>query len=476
MPRLKLEYTFSHTPIQRLLNRFRSSRGTYRIPDFKEESCSVQTPLPDKGLVSAPPEIKNQGVRLLQLPPELIVLVMLFLPHSSLYMARQTCSALRNLADDLKFQTFRTDILRSGEEHSCVTKAQFGELREIQRILLRRSLCTPCGRLFDSGELESRLMELWLPRHCTGCHQEHPTLLFPQSQRPTYKCVGLLGKLAVCKHLSISGKFKPYIGRKTTVNCTDPEHVIIGRKKSGDLPTFQKYRAGISVDSKYCRDTSEVFRTFPLAKLNPQQFPELEALKSHLMKRIRQLEPGSLCLHASNQLDSIVSCLVSDDCPLSKYPNNPNKLPVCHAHDLKYQRRLECPGHQYRCRYCDTQYLWVLEGDYVALQVQMRIRSISADSMDWLSNLTFDSEDHPIFNSYTEGILWCSDPSCGTNCGYRWLKMVEIFKRSTLNRGHLSVNLFDREPEFMVRFPLSLEYQTFETSSWEHGLTRLDYL
>ncbi|KAF5642202.1 hypothetical protein F25303_6623 [Fusarium sp. NRRL 25303] len=404
---------------------------------------------------------------------------MLFLPHSSLYMVRQTCSALRNLADDFKFQAFRTNILRSGEEHSCVTKAQFGELREIQRILLRRSLCTPCGRLFDSGELESRLMELWLPRHCTGCRQEHPTLLFPQGQKATYKCVGLLGKLAVCKHLNVSGKVKPYIGRKKTVNCTDPEHVLIGRKDSGDLPAFQKYRAGISVDPGYYRATSEVFRTFPLAKLNPQQFPKLEALKSHLMKHLRQLEPGSLCLHASNQLDSIMSCLASYDCLLLKYSPYAfpaSKLPISRGPDLRTHTRLGCHGHQYSCRYCGAQYFWILEGDYVALQVQMRIRSVSADSMDWLSNLTFDSEDHPIFNSYTEGILWCSDPSCGTNCGYRWLKMVEIFKRSTLNWGHLSVNLFDREPEFMVRFPLRLEYQTFETSSWEHGLTRLDYL
>ncbi|PNP76068.1 hypothetical protein FNYG_10626 [Fusarium nygamai] len=158
MPRLKLEYSYSSSPIKRLLNLLNLNRGTYDVPIFKEEELFVSdAPLPDEGHVSAPLEFKDQRVRLLLLPRELLVLVMLFLPHSSLYMIRQTCSAIRNLTDDFKFQAFRTDILRSGEGHSCITEAGFGELRTVQQILLRRSLCIPCGRLFDSGELERRL-------------------------------------------------------------------------------------------------------------------------------------------------------------------------------------------------------------------------------------------------------------------------------------------------------------------------------
>ncbi|KAF5641427.1 uncharacterized protein FTJAE_4079 [Fusarium tjaetaba] len=347
---------------------------------------------------------------------------MLLLPHSSLYMIRQTCSAIRNLTDDFKFQAFQTDILRSGEEHSCITKGGFGELRKIQQILLRRSLCTPCGRLFDSGELESRLKELWRPRSCIGCHYEHPTLLFPQGQKVVDRCVGLLGKLAVCKHLNITGKIESYVGGKTAIHCPDPEHVLVGRRDFGDLPDFQKYRAGICVDSTYKRPYAELFRTFPLAKINPQQYPDLEALKRHLMNQIRQLEPGSLCLHAANQLDSIVSCLVSDDCVLGKYSRYAfpdSKLPVYHGTHLPSRMWSLCSGHQYRCRYCDAQYCWVLEEEYVALYVHFRIRHVRADSMDWLSNLTFDSKEHPILNTSTEGILWCSDPSCGTKRGYR---------------------------------------------------------
>ncbi|KAF5553610.1 hypothetical protein FNAPI_6687 [Fusarium napiforme] len=262
---------------------------------------------------------------------------MLLLPHSSLYMIRQTCSAIRNLTDDFKFQAFQTDSLRSGEEHSCITKGGFGELRKIQQILLRRSLCTPCGRLFDSGELESRLKELWRPRSCIGCHYEHPTPLFPQGQKVVDRCAGLLGKLAVCKHLNATGKIESYVGGKTVIHCPDPEHVLVGRRDFGDLPDFQKYRAGISVDSTYKRPYAELFRTFPLAKINSQQYPDLEALKRHLMNQIRQLEPGSLCLHAANQLDSIVSCLVSDDCVLGKYSRYAfpdSKLPVYHGTHL----------------------------------------------------------------------------------------------------------------------------------------------
>jgi hypothetical protein len=113
------------------------------------------------------------------------------------------------------------------------------------------------------------------------------------------KCVGLLGNLAVCKHLKVSGKVEPYIASETTVHCTDPDHVLAGRRDSGDLPVFQRYRAGISVDSTRQRTMgAEVFRTFPLPKVNPQQYSEFEALKRHLMKEIKQLEPGSLYSHA----------------------------------------------------------------------------------------------------------------------------------------------------------------------------------
>lgn len=169
-----------------------------------------------------------------------------------------------------------------------------------------------------------------------------------------------------------------------------------------------------------------------------------------------------------------MSCLVSDDCVLGKYSRYAylgSKLPWSHGPDLKYYTRLECSGHQYWCRYCGAQYFWVLDTDYVALQVQIRIRNIRPDGMDWLPNLTFDTKDHPISNSYTGGILWCADPSCGTNHGHRWLKLVEIVKRSTLDWNKTFVNLLKRGPEFMVTFPLSLEYQTFEeTSFWERGL------
>ncbi|KAJ9415933.1 hypothetical protein FOXG_22469 [Fusarium oxysporum f. sp. lycopersici 4287] len=479
MPRLKLEYSYSSSPIKRLADHFHLNRGTYPVPVFEEGGrFGIDTPLPDEALVSTPLEDESQEARLLQLPPELLVLIMLFLPHSSLYIVRQTCSALRNLTDDFKFQAFRSDILRSGEEHSCITEAGFGELRMVQRILLRRSLCTPCGRLFDSGELENRLKELWRPHCCTGCKRDHPKLLFPQGQQGVDTCVGLLGKLDVCKHLKVSGKIKSYIGGKTTINCTDPEHVLIDRKDSENLPAFQRYRAGISVDSTYQRATTEVFRTFPLAKINLQHYPELEALKRHLMKQIRQLEPGSLCLHTSNQLDSIVSCIVSDDCILLKYSGYDfpaSKLPLFHGPDLVFHSRLECSGHEYCCRYCGAQYFWVLDTDYVALHVRIRTRNLRPDSMDWLSNLTFESKGHPILNNYTEGILWCSDPSCGTNCGHRWLKMVEIFKRATIDCYRMILNLFHRGPDFMVALPLSLEYQTFEeTSFWLPGLMRGD--
>ncbi|KAF4499102.1 hypothetical protein FAGAP_4695 [Fusarium agapanthi] len=68
---LKLEYSYSSTPIKRLSNLLSLNRGTYRVPIFKEEWFGSNAPLRDEGHVSAPLEFGNQGVRLLQLPPEL---------------------------------------------------------------------------------------------------------------------------------------------------------------------------------------------------------------------------------------------------------------------------------------------------------------------------------------------------------------------------------------------------------------------
>ncbi|KAF4445604.1 hypothetical protein F53441_10668 [Fusarium austroafricanum] len=87
------------------------------------------------------------------------------------------------------------------------------------------------------------------------------------------------------------------------------------------------------------------------------------------------------------------------------------------------------------------------------------------NSIGWLSNLSYESDTHPIFNSHTKGVLWCQNPSCGTGHDQRWLMMVEIFTRQTLDKWRLWDELRERGNGPSVIIPLTLEYQTFKDSA-----------
>ncbi|OBS21608.1 hypothetical protein FPOA_07944 [Fusarium poae] len=215
MLRFKLEPQFSSSWTERLADRFRFRQGTYHIPVLGADEGNLShldTPVPqDAGLqVPLKPQKpvcqQNFKSRLLQLPPELLIDVMLHLPYSSLYMVRQTCQVLRNLTDDFQFEWFQWEILQHEHVDSWTTTPACYQLRDIKRIFLRRSLCIPCGNLFDSGELEQRLKKLWQPVYCTGCLTDHPELFFPQGGRARNICVGLLGTFNLCEHVKVSGK------------------------------------------------------------------------------------------------------------------------------------------------------------------------------------------------------------------------------------------------------------------------------
>ncbi|KAF4960382.1 hypothetical protein FGADI_1029 [Fusarium gaditjirri] len=469
MPYFQLKPQFSARPLmQRLVDIFRPRLGSYYVPILEakgDDSIHSDMTLLDEYLSEPqnpqkPACHQNSSSRLLNLPQELLVQVMLNLPHSSLYMVRRTCRVLRNMTDDVQFKAFQTDILRQGGEHSCLTKAGFDELRMIKRILLRSALCKPCGRLFDSGELQRRLKDLWRLVACKGCRNFHPALLFPQGRQGSQPdgniCVGLMGKLSICKHLKVTGQIQPrYTGEKETVKCTDSEHLIMGGKDSENLPTFQNYGAGVSIDSENGLVSTVVSKSFPLAKVDPQQYPGLEVLKRHLMKQITQLDSGSLCPHAWSQLDSIVSCIGSGDCTC--FP--PFKAPFSYGSRWTYLESTRCQQHEYLCRRCKACYFWVADTDYIVLHVRITSRMLGPDRMSWLSNLTFESEYHPILNRNTEGILWCADPGCGTGYDHRWLMMVDIFERASLSWYYP----YYHSPYRDLRLShLSLEYETFE--------------
>ncbi|KAF5575111.1 hypothetical protein FPCIR_13304 [Fusarium pseudocircinatum] len=125
MPHFKLKPQYSLSWTQRICDRFRLRQGKYEVSVLEahdgETAVLLDTPVPEDADLPAPLEPLKSGTQqnlesgLLQLPPELLVHVMRFLPHASLYMMRQTCQVLRELTEDFEFDDFYWDILHFTE-------------------------------------------------------------------------------------------------------------------------------------------------------------------------------------------------------------------------------------------------------------------------------------------------------------------------------------------------------------------------
>ncbi|QGI69749.1 hypothetical protein CEK26_002082 [Fusarium fujikuroi] len=465
MPHFRLDPEYSSSWIQRTRDRFRHRQGKYEVTLLETHWDS---PVPEDADLPAPLEPlklrrqQNPGSRLLQLPPELMLHVIHFLSHSSMYMMRQTCQVLRKLANDINFDDFYWEDLRFKDEPRRLIGSICDQVRLVKRILLRRSLCEPCGNLFDTGELDTRLRRLWQPIRCAGCNQNHPELLFPQDKRNCNICVGLLGHFDLCKHVKVSAKLQPDCRESMYAHCTHPDHYVASSKDDEDLPNVTSSYPNIRTSYRGDIHKISLSKSFPTLKINQRQLPGMAAMQARLLEQLKEKGVEGLCQHASTQIDSIVSCMISDKCNCFPASGTP-------VHNLQapYGPGARCPNHGYNCRHCEARYFWIYEGDYIVLRFLVLSDNTGPDSFGWLFNLTFDTDEHPIFNDNTKGVLWCDDPSCGTGCGTRWLLMVEILKTSSLRQhgGYRQVPWRNRRSA--MKLPFTLEYQAFqEAEKW----------
>ncbi|SCV47058.1 uncharacterized protein FFB14_09595 [Fusarium fujikuroi] len=469
MPHFKLDPQYSLPWFQRMRGRFRLRDGKYQVALLEaydgETAVHLDTPVPEDADLPAPLEPLKLGSQrsleslLLQLPPELLLHVMRFLPHSSLYMLRQTCQVLRELTKDAEFDDFYWDILHFTEQTkrvlgSTLLGSTCEQLRLIKRILLRRSLCEPCGDLLDSGELENQLRRLLQPIRCAGCNHNHPDLLFPQYKEKENICVGLLGHIDLCKHVKVSAKVQPNCRESQYADCTHPDHYVADSKGADDLRSVTRSYPNIRISCREGVHEILLSKSFPILKINQQQFPGMAALQVRLLEQLKEKGVEGLCQHASSQINSIVSCMISDKC--NCFPAS--GIPV-HKLEAPYGPGARCPNHGYNCRHCGARYFWICEGDYIVLRFVMLSENTGPDSFGWLSNLTFDADEHPIFNDNTKGVLWCDSSSCGTGYGTRWLLLVEILKRTSLRRDWVYNQVPPRDQYSAQKLPFTLEYQ-----------------
>ncbi|KAH6966057.1 hypothetical protein EDB82DRAFT_561827 [Fusarium venenatum] len=389
---------------------FSLSQSTYQIPVLgaDEENVShLDTPVPEDAGLSAPLKPQRPGCQQ---------------NSNSLYMVRQTCQVLHNLTDDFQFECFE-------------------------------SLCIPCGNLFDSGELEEKLEKLWQRVYYTGCQTDHPELLFPQGGRARNILVGLLGTFNLCKHVKVSGKVGLDDGKKVKIVCSHPDH-FPDKMNSEELPSFK----GVLPYIEYNCGCVRYSRSFPLLKIAPQQYAGMSTLKSRLLKQLKETHQYELCQHGPTQLNSIVSSLQSDKCNCF----------TAFGPSVRNSQPTGCNNHRgYDCLHCGARYFWAYTNDYIVLNVSIELFRRGAHRMGWLSNVTFYTDErpiHPILNESTKGTLWCTDPSCGTGCGNRWLLMMVLLTKFSLRRTDWCDRRV-RDRSFAANLPYTLEYQVFQNAT-----------
>ncbi|KAM5377544.1 hypothetical protein ACJZ2D_004913 [Fusarium nematophilum] len=410
---------------------------------------------------------------LLQLPDELLLAIMMYLPPSSLYILRQTCGDFRRLVYDFAFKDFQLECLRPANESFCMTRAGYYQRLNIRGLLARSSLCDVCTHVADSGELARRMRSLYQPVYCSGCKKHHPALFFPPNQQGERICLGLVGYFPLCAHRRLSGQ-QLRAGRGEVL----PKEIIC--KNIAHLPRkFEDSKGGCVSTYYYPKiftysrgQTIFLTRTIILVHLDHRWHISMDSIRQRLSVDFKHSK--QLCKHASTQLEQVLDSLASDRCDC--FP--PSGLP---AHRGSGWSALFCKNHEFSCQDCGATYNWRRDGDpeawsrsYVVLQVRSDWCCSSPLTIGWLANLDYDTftdrdserNGNPILDRSTKGVLWCDEPGCGTGSGLRWLRMAKTFIHETSER------LWDLEgfyPNKGVGYegirPLSLEYETFQDSS-----------
>ncbi|KAF5243909.1 hypothetical protein FANTH_7922 [Fusarium anthophilum] len=141
-----------------------------------------------------------------KLSPELIIEIMLLLPHSSLYVLQQTCQKFRQLSKRDIFKTFNLEF-RDGPESYCISEDGYQQRKLIRDIFARKTLCQECNNHRDSGKLQEAMQKLYELQYCNGCKASHPALFFsPEEKGKRYtQCLGRMGNFPLCSHASLAG-------------------------------------------------------------------------------------------------------------------------------------------------------------------------------------------------------------------------------------------------------------------------------
>ncbi|RTE83213.1 hypothetical protein BHE90_002191 [Fusarium euwallaceae] len=468
----------------KLTHRDRLPIGSPRYPKLRECASKLDTAIKlhlskMRQVTRFIQTMEDKDCRLFELPEELLLEILEHLPHSSLYLLRQTCTTFRRLIMDAAFRDFNLDFSRPLDESSCITQAGHEQRRMIRDVLARRTHCKHCNQSRENGRFKEKMMELYEPMFCRGCDMHHAALFFAPGERRSKSlggglCLGRNGLFRVCSHYSVDGETLRYSslhlhGPKRY--CSHPSHWH--RARSGNYvedrfpqpPTFIG-RASERSSRAFC---VSVKTTVLLLEIDPCKI-DLELVRYSLKKVARSHDGEQLCQHISLLSETVLGSLVSDAC-------------TCLS-----DQDTRCDEHCFVCRHCgaiyDLEYQRRETGSkkvHVYLSMGVDWQNMDLLTPLWLFNLDFDGPymlpkrrkkkktRHPVFDKEMKHVLWCDSPGCATGLELRWMRMVKTVYNETRGcRKVKSTDKFDLA-EFSSSRWLSLEYDAFYEARSKYG-------
>ncbi|KAF5644004.1 hypothetical protein F25303_6098 [Fusarium sp. NRRL 25303] len=408
-----------------------------------------------------------------KLSPELIIEIMLLLPHSSLYLLQQTCQKFRQISKRDTFKTFNLEF-RDGPESYCMSENGYQQRKVIRDILARRTLCQECNAHRDSGKLQEVMQKLYELQYCNGCKASHPALFFsPEEKGPDMVTLSNVG------------------GKQRSITCEDLGHRLspsgaLSEKGSApygylDISKASAFDHGPMKHHLYFILTA----TIPLVVLDGCSDKHREEAIGQLKKGSYTVsDPKALCTHFSSEI--LKECVVSDPSKCSCFPRSEAGLRKC---------SLLSSVPNAICKICGAEYHLSLKQvggppviptsaargsaktptkprgrTIIDLKIKRDIAMETFLHPSWLFNLNYNQDKecnsrlkrNPLLDEEMKYILWCDDSGCATGSERRWEKMALLYLNDAFNKGKLHDGKYDDDDRARDMPWLSLEYDVFK--------------
>ncbi|KAF4498613.1 hypothetical protein FAGAP_5218 [Fusarium agapanthi] len=423
-----------------------------------------------------------------RLSPELIIVIMLLLPHSSLYILQKTCQKFRQLSKRDTFKTFNLEF-RDGPESYCINENGYQQRKVIRDIFARRTLCQECNNHRDSGKLQETMQKLYELQYCHGCKASHPALFFPPEEKGKRytQCLGRMGNFPLCSHESFAGPDMVTLsnvgGKQRWTTCEDLSHKLSPSDSHSSMGSAPRGFLGIS--SASALDDGPMKRRLHFILTATIRLVALDGYSDqHTEETIRQLKNGShtvsdakaLCMHFSSEI--LEACMASDPSKCSCFPRSETGLEECTPFS---------PVTNAICQICGAEYHLSLRqvgarrstkakpGGKTIVDLNIKRNIVMETFLHplWLFNLNYNQDEecdsrlkrNPLLDEEMKHILWCDSSGCATGSELRWEKMALLYLNDAFNKGELHDGNYDDDARVRVMAWLSLEYDVF------YGLT-----